>query len=116
MFPMSLNGEIPLSGIFSVSSSVNTDSYWPANASAFAIAVVNSLLWYFNVGMQIWSHLLLLIKDQRFLCYFLNYQKDFQDNCGILVPVHFLLLIEFHHIYIYLLLSLFFSSIPPSFS
>ena len=27
MFSMSLNGEIPLSGILSVSSSVNTDSY-----------------------------------------------------------------------------------------
>ena len=31
MFSMSLNGEIPLSGIFSVSSSVNRDSYWYGN-------------------------------------------------------------------------------------
>ena len=68
MFSMSLNGEIPLSGILSVASSVNTNSYWSANASALAVAVVNNLLWCFIVGMPVWSCLLLLIKDQRFFC------------------------------------------------
>ena len=75
MFSMSLNGEIPLSGILSMSSSVNTDSYWCANASAFAVAMVNNLLWCFNVGMPIWSHLLLLIKDQRFFVLFPKLSK-----------------------------------------
>ena len=74
IFSLFLNGEIPLSGIFSVSF-VNTVSYWSANASAFAVAVVNNLLWCFNVGMPVWSHLLLLIKDQRFFVLFPELSK-----------------------------------------
>ena len=75
MFSMSLIGDIPLSGILLVSSSVNTDSYWSANASTFAVAVVNNLHWCFKVGMPIWSHLLLLIKDQRFFVLFPELSK-----------------------------------------
>ena len=43
MFSMSLNGEIPLSGILLISS-VNTDSYWSANASAFAALLLPWLI------------------------------------------------------------------------
>ena len=65
---MSLNCKIPVSDILSVSSSVNTDSHWSANASTFAVVMVNNFLWCFNAGMPIWSCLLLLIMDQRFFC------------------------------------------------